>query len=63
MKVQRTNLFISGVTLTDYVSKYGVTKKEFSYPNEQVTNEFGNLIGYVDWNEYDQLTSYNIANP
>lgn len=62
-KVQWHFSYLDEATSIDYVSKYGVVKKEFSMINEKVGDEFGNILGYIDWNETYQLTSYNIVNP
>ena len=61
-KVQRYFSYLNEATSIDYVSKYGVVKKEFTMLNESVGNEFG-LIGYIDWSETYRLSSYNIIGP
>ncbi|MBE2217378.1 MAG: hypothetical protein IAE90_04185 [Ignavibacteria bacterium] len=57
MKVQRTLSNQSNYVLYDYVSKYGQVKRDYLFKNSQVTNMFGQTIGYVDYRDVVLVTS------
>lgn len=57
MKVQRTLSNQSDYILYDYVSKYGQVKRDYLFKNSQVTNMFGQTIGYVDYRDVVTVTS------
>ena len=56
MKVQRTLSNQSNYVLYDYVSKYGQVKRDYLFKNNQVTNMFGQTIGYVDYRDVVVVT-------
>ncbi len=62
IKTQRINSGNSDYVLYDYYSKYGQMKREYQFKNTQVKNQFGITIGYVDYRDVYNVTSFNIVN-
>ncbi len=53
----------TNIIFYDYYSKFGDLKEELTFKNIEVTNEFGQILGYADIGENYNVTSYNIVNP
>lgn len=61
IKTQRIWSNNSNYIFYDYYSKYGQMKRDYTFKNQPVTNMFGITIGYVDYKEVYNVTSFNIA--
>ncbi|MEO8512261.1 MAG: hypothetical protein ABI543_01745 [Ignavibacteria bacterium] len=60
MKTQRIWSNNSDYIFYDYYSKYGQMKKFYTFKNQPVTNMLGQTIGYADYKELYNVTSFNI---
>ncbi|MCC6866458.1 MAG: hypothetical protein IT280_09910 [Ignavibacteria bacterium] len=61
IKTQRINTISSDYIFYDYYSKYGQMKRDNLYKNKRKTNDLGLTIGFYDYRELINVTSFQIA--